>query len=111
MKTQTYRHQGPGSRQAVRVVRPTAIAAGFLTVTAAVLLLAQGTAYAATGSAPTIRLFPTTVLEDIRQTGTVAEEMETGLQDAIARMDQQKKLFEDAKCDGAEGDPGCARIS
>ena len=33
---------------------------------------------------PTIRLFPTTVLEDIRQTGEVAQEMETGLQAVIA---------------------------
>ena len=75
----------------------------------AVLLGAPTLASAAT--APTIRLFPTTVLEDIRQTGTVAAEMETGLQDAIGRMDQQKQLFENAKCDGAEGDPGCARIA
>lgn len=78
---------------------------------AAGALLAGHPALAATAKAPTIRLFPTTVLEDIRQTGTVAEEMETGLQDAIGRMDQQKKLYEDAKCDGAEGDPGCAQIA
>ena len=75
------------------------------------LLIMSDFASAATARAPTIRLFPTTVLEDIRQTGYVAEEMETGLQDAISRMDQQKKLYEDAKCDGAEGDPGCARIA
>lgn len=79
---------------------------------ALVVLSAHGpNALAASATAPTIRLFPTTVLEDIRQTGTVAAEMETGLQDAISRMDQQKQLFEDAKCDGAKGDPGCARIA
>lgn len=60
--------------------------------------------------APTIRLFPTTVLEDIKQTGNAALEMETGLQDVIARLDQQQQLFQESKCDGAEGDPGCARI-
>ena len=60
---------------------------------------------------PTIRLFPTTVLEDIRQTGEVAQEMETGLQSIIARLDQQQKLYLESKCDGAEEDPGCARIA
>lgn len=68
------------------------------------------TASASSGT-PTIRLFPTTVLEDIRQTGNVAAEMETGLQDAISRLDQQRRLFDEAKCDGAENDPGCARIA
>ena len=37
--------------------------------------------------------------------------METGLHDAISRLDQQRQLYEDAKCDGAEDDPGCARIA
>lgn len=61
--------------------------------------------------APTIQLFPTTVLEDIRQTGTVAAEMETGLQEAIGRLDQQRRLYQEAKCDGAADDPGCQRIA
>ncbi len=64
-----------------------------------------------TAGGPTIRLFPTSVLEDIKETGYVAEEMETGLQDVIARMDQQSQLYQDSKCDGAEGDPGCGRIA
>ena len=64
-----------------------------------------------TAGGPAIRLFPTSVLEDIKETGYVAEEMETGLQDVIARLDQQSQLYQDSKCDGAEGDPGCARIA
>jgi len=48
------------------------------------LLLALGvtaSALAAGGaSGPVVRLFPTTVLEDIRETGAVAEEMENGLE-------------------------------
>ena len=76
-----------------------------------VALLALPITASANSVAPTIRLFPTTVLEDIRQTGHVAEEMETGLHDAISRLDQQRQLFEDAKCDGAENDPGCDRIA
>jgi hypothetical protein len=63
------------------------------------------------GTGPTLQLFPTTVLEDIRETGQVAQEMEMGLQDVIARMDQQQALYVESKCDGAENDPGCQQIA
>ena len=61
--------------------------------------------------APTIKLFPTTVLEEIKHTGAVAKEMETGLQSVIVRMDQQQELYLASKCEGAEGDEGCERIA
>jgi hypothetical protein len=80
------------------------------TVTAvAVLCTAPVLLGAARG--PTLQLFPTTVLEDIKETGQVAEQMETGLQDVIARLDRQQQLYVQSKCDGAEEDPGCGRIS
>ena len=60
---------------------------------------------------PAIRLFPTTVVEDLRQTSTVAREMETGLQEVIGRLDQQQQLYIDSKCEGAEDDPGCQRMA
>ena len=62
-------------------------------------------------AAPTIRLFPTTVVEDLRQTSSVAKEMETGLQEVIGRLDQQQQLYAESKCDGAEDDPGCQRLA
>lgn len=62
-------------------------------------------------TAPTIKLFPTTVLEEIKHTGNVAAEMETGLQGVISQLDQQQKLYMDSKCEGNEGDPGCERIA
>ena len=62
-------------------------------------------------SAPTIKLFPTTVLEEIKHTGNVAAEMETGLQTVIARLDEQQKLYIESKCEGNEGDPGCEQIA
>jgi hypothetical protein len=68
------------------------------------------TGYANT-NAPTIRLFPTTVVEDLRQTSSVAQEMETGLQEVIGRLDQQQQLYDESKCDGAEDDPGCQRLA
>ncbi len=60
---------------------------------------------------PTIRLFPTTVVEDLRQTSSVAQEMESGLQEVIGRLDQQQQLYNESKCDGAEDDPGCQRLA
>jgi len=75
-----------------------------------IALLASAHAYAKT-QAPTIRLFPTTVVEDLRQTSTVAREMETGLQEVIGRLDQQQQLYLESKCDGAEDDPGCQRLA
>ena len=65
----------------------------------------------AASNAPTIRLFPTTVVEDLKQTSTVAREMESGLQEVIGRLDQQQQLYLQSKCDGAESDPGCQRLS
>ena len=73
---------------------------------AAVLL--TGNAFANT---PTIRLFPTTVVEDLRHTGEVARDMETGLQEVIGRLDQQQQLYLESKCEGAENDPGCQRLA
>jgi hypothetical protein len=65
----------------------------------------------ANASTPTIRLFPTTVVEDLKQTGNVARDMETGLQEVIGRLDQQQALYVESKCDGAENDPGCQRLA
>ncbi len=73
-----------------------------------IFVLVSMQAYA---ESPTIRLFPTTVLEDLRQTSSVAKEMETGLQEVIGRLDQQQLLYQESKCDGAESDPGCQRLA
>ena len=75
---------------------------------AAAALLVTGIAFA---NSPTIRLFPTTVVEDLKQTGNVARDMETGLQEVIGRLDQQQQLYEQSKCDGAENDSGCQRLA
>jgi hypothetical protein len=65
----------------------------------------------ASPTAPTIKLFPTTVLEEIKHTGNVAAEMETGLQAVISKLDEQQRLYLESKCEGNEGDPGCERIA
>ncbi len=82
---------------------------------ACISLMLAGLALIATQQAhansPTIRLFPTTVVEDLRQTGNVARDMETGLQEVIGRLDQQQELYNESKCDGAENDAGCSRLA
>ncbi len=61
--------------------------------------------------APTIRLFPTTVVENVKETGKVARDMETSLQGVIADLEQQMTLYQESKCEGSEGDPGCSQIA
>jgi hypothetical protein len=78
-----------------------------LLVTGCALLLST----VANANTPTIRLFPTTVVEDLKQTGNVARDMETGLQEVIGRLDQQQQLYIESKCDGAEDDSGCQRLA
>lgn len=85
--------------------------ASSLLAAAACFAIALSATAAAQDRAPTIRLFPTTVVEDLRQTSSVAKEMETGLQEVIGRLDQQQLLYNESKCDGAESDPGCQQLA
>lgn len=73
--------------------------------------MAISSAFAAPNSGPVVRLFPTTVLEDIRETGQVAEDMENSLQEVIYRLDLQQQLYKESLCEGSEGDQGCDRIA
>ena len=68
-------------------------------------------AHATANSGPVVRLFPTNVLEDIRETGQVAEDMENNLQEVIYRLDLQQQLYKESLCEGSDGDQGCERIS
>ena len=96
------------NRRSIRQ-RPAANGLGLAFATS-FLLLSPAAVPAATAP-PTIKLFPTTVLEEIRRTGDVAREMESGLQGVIARLDEQQQLYRDSKCEGGEDDPGCERIA
>jgi hypothetical protein len=80
-----------------------------LFLTAALIVSPILQANAAEG--PIVTLFPTTVLEDIRETGKVAETMEDNLQDVISRLDLQQQLYMESRCSGADEDPGCERIA
>lgn len=75
----------------------------------AILMLASPLAAQERG--PALQLFPTNVIEDIRETGEVAQAMEQGLQDVIGRLDAQQQLYLDSKCEGAVDDPGCEQLA
>ena len=97
-------------RTAVQTItRNPALPRVFLTIL--IIALAALASRESLANTPTIRLFPTTVVEDLKQTGNVARDMETGLQDVIGRLDQQQALYIESKCDGAADDSGCQRLA
>lgn len=75
------------------------------------LVLGGGALNTVADSGPVVRLFPTTVLEDIRETGQVAEDMENNLQEIIHQLDLQQQLYTESLCHEADGDQGCERIA
>ena len=79
----------------------------FLTV----FIITRGEVLAAANTSPTIRLFPTTVVENIKHTGEAAKAMEADLQGVIDRLNQQEELYTASKCEGAEAEPGCSEIA
>lgn len=99
------------TRPATEVSIATQFPAVFMRIFLVSLLVSLLVVVEARAQAPTIKLFPTTVVEDLRQTSFVAKEMETGLQEVIGRLDQQQQLYQESKCDGAESDPGCQRLA
>ncbi len=66
---------------------------GLPLIAAAAVWLALFSSPTPSATAPTLKLFPTTVLEDIRHTGRVAKEMESGLQQVIERLDLQQQMI------------------
>ena len=74
-------------------------------------LLVFGQFPAAAKQSPTIRLFPTTVVENIKQTGQAAKAMEQDLQSVIDRLNEQETLYVASKCEGAGAEQGCSDIA
>jgi hypothetical protein len=64
----------------------------------------------ASSSSPTLNLFPTTVVEDLKASAKTVKELEASLGGTIQRMDQQMGLYREAKCDGSGSDRGCTAI-
>jgi hypothetical protein len=77
----------------------------------AAALLISGPFPATAKQSPTIRLFPTTVVENIKHTGQAAKAMEQDLQSVIDRLNQQEALYIASKCEGAAAEQGCSDIA
>ena len=76
-----------------------------------VFIIAAQEIPAAAKQSPTIRLFPTTVVENIKHTGEAARAMEQDLQSVIERLNQQEELYLASKCEGAGAEQGCSEIA
>lgn len=60
---------------------------------------------------PTLNIFSTQVIENIKETGNAARNLENDLQSVIEELDQHQQLYTESQCQGAVGDQGCDRIS
>ena len=93
-----------GLSRRMRLMRDLILVLTLLTAT-------RGQIMAAANTSPTIRLFPTTVVENIKHTGEAAKAMEADLQGVIDRLNQQEELYAASKCEGAAAEPGCSEIA
>ena len=84
---------------------------GLITLSLVLFCVGAPRTQAATKQSPTIRLFPTTVVENIKHTGEAARAMEQDLQSVIDRLNQQEELYIASKCEGAAAEPGCSEIA
>lgn len=60
--------------------------------------------------APTLNLFPTSVVENLQASADSAKEMEDGMESIVAQMDNQLQLYKDSKCEASDADAGCTQI-
>ncbi len=89
--------------------RRPALWGGLLVLT--LVFLAGGPISVQAKTSPTLRLFPTNVVESIKHTSETAKAMEADLQSLIEQLNQQEELYSASKCEGAESEPGCRQIT
>jgi len=78
---------------------------------ASLFLVCLLAAHSVAAQTPTIRLFPTEVVQNVKETGRVARDMENSLQKSLGDLEQQWLLYRESKCEGAVDDPGCDQIA
>ncbi len=59
---------------------------------------------------PSINLIPVTAIESIKQSTSTAKSMENRLSEVITKIENNKKLFDSSKCEGAIADKGCDQL-
>jgi len=65
----------------------------------------------AISTGPKMNLFPTSVIESLKQTSESAKQMENDLTDIIETLNRQGSLFKQSKCEGASmTDQGCREL-
>lgn len=64
----------------------------------------------ASGAAPKINLIPVTAVESIKQSSETAKSMESRLTSVLDKVELQKSLYDNSKCEGALNDKGCDQI-
>jgi uncharacterized protein YukE len=60
---------------------------------------------------PTLNLFPTRLVDNIKATSKAAKQLENSLQGVIDKLDKEQKLYVKANCQGAMNDSGCEQVS
>ena len=94
-----------------RFQRPSSALSFAIGATAAFLMALPALAASNVNNAPTLKLFPTTVVESIKETGQSAKAMEESLQGVIQDLEKQMTLYNQSKCAGSQGDEGCQAIA
>ena len=82
-----------------------------VTVVCCSLVLYCPTGDAITPRQPTLNIFSTQVIENIRETGNAAHSLETDLQSVIEALEKHQQLYTESKCRGVASDQGCDQIS
>lgn len=95
------------TRNRIRNKRVMAVACGW--ALALSQSLAQAVPQADMEARPRINLFPTSVVESLSETSRAARDMESGMYEVVARLDQQKQAYESTHCADSE-DRGCVEL-
>lgn len=74
-------------------------------------IVLYATATEARTAQPTLNIFSTQVIENIKETSNAARNLENDLQGVIEELEKHQQLYKESKCHGAVGDQGCNQIS
>ncbi len=97
------------TRKSVSLSKGAIALAVALSLGAPLVGVSAATAAPASAAGPELRIFPSTVVQDIQRLGQDAAQIEQGLQPEIEDMERLMGLIKASQCEGAT-DPGCAEM-
>ncbi len=59
---------------------------------------------------PTINLFPSSVVENLRTSANSAQTLEEGMHPIVKQMEEQLALYQESRCGAGDADQGCTAI-